>query len=158
MVAADVNEKLAKFSERLEGAVNGWFPFKTVYLRDDDKKWMNIEIRKEVRKRKEIFKRKGKCAEWRAQKAKTDGMVRKRKEEYWRREADEMRRRILQTGGRSRNHFCRRSNARDGVLWICGMEQGKRRPPTNWWIISEGMNLRDEHTTGGKAERRKMDS
>ena len=79
----DVNKKVELFTERINCLVEQHFPLKLFKKRNDDKPWMTLKIKRLINRRRRLFKRRGKCGEWRRLKRLTDEEVRLRKKTFW---------------------------------------------------------------------------
>ena len=78
-----LDKKVDNFNRIVANLINRHFPKKLCKMRSDDAKWMTDHIRREVNKRKKIFKKEGKSEKWQKQKAHTDSLISRRKKSYW---------------------------------------------------------------------------
>ena len=65
------------------GALKTFFPTKTTRRRTTDLQWINSKIRKKIKQRKAIFKSEGRTARWRRFKARTDDLIKTRRDNYF---------------------------------------------------------------------------
>ena len=81
--AGDVNLKLELFLATLEEQMNVFFPYKTTVKRERDPPWINPHVRTLIKKRRRLYHREGRSANWRSLMKKIKKLIRKRAANYW---------------------------------------------------------------------------
>ena len=89
-VRDDVNEQLSAFLGVLEDKMNEFFPLKTTTRRVSDPPWINPYIRTMVKKRRKIYHREGRSANWKSLMKKVRKLVKKRARNYWNHQKEEL--------------------------------------------------------------------
>ena len=77
------NQKAAAYQALVVGALKTFFPTKTTRRRTTDLPWINSKIRKKIKQRKAIFRNEGRSARWRRFKARTDYLIKTRRDNYF---------------------------------------------------------------------------
>ena len=78
------NKKTEAYQRTVTEAVERFFPLKTTKRKSTDLPWINKEVLRMIKDRKELFWQEGgvRTAEWKEAKARTDEKIRERKREY----------------------------------------------------------------------------
>ena len=91
LLADTAEEKALAYQEAVVGAVERFFPLRTVRRKDTDPPWMNKQTRKMLDDRKKLFcEEKGRTEIWKAEKKRTNEVVKKRKRGFLDRQREEL--------------------------------------------------------------------
>ena len=77
------NEAAEKLVDTIEKLMDEYYPLKLIRVKSTDDPWIDDDTRRNIRRRKRIFKKEGRSSRWKDAKKTTDLMIKRRKTKYY---------------------------------------------------------------------------